>query len=57
MIKSNESAAGKIIMKLQACSMVVNIGRRGIPWNPKKPQRDFANVRKKLCGGYPMLVL
>ena len=58
MIKSNESAAGKIIMKLQACLMILSIsGEERIPWNQKKSQGDFANIRKKLCRGFATLIL
>lgn len=49
MIKSNESAAGKVIMQLRACLMILSISRdEEFHETRRNLQGDSANIRKKL---------
>lgn len=53
MIKSNESGAGKVIMKLQACLMILSIsGEEEFQGTRRNLRGSFANLRKKLYKGF-----
>ena len=53
MIKSNESGAGKVIMKLQACLMILSIcGEEKSHRTKRNLKGIFANIGEKLYKGF-----
>lgn len=57
MIKSNESGAGKVIMKLQACLMILSICGEEKFHGPRRNLKGiFANTGEKLYKGFAISV-
>lgn len=57
MIKSNESGAGKVIMKLQACLMICQYVEKRNSMEPEETSRDFCkHWREIIQRVYPIIV-